>query len=360
MVRTTSALVLAFMLTALAIGTASGQAPAPGCPPTPPIPARPGLVPPVLPFSWPAPQAGPPACAPFEDSNGNLLAGDPLLDGPGGAANLGWGGSIGIDLVKPVVQSRVNSEVQLGTFVHNTVPPVGGPRVVPVVLPFTSLAWNVIPRFELGYRFGQGAGEVLLSYRFLTSSGSDAIAQFDAAGAGTLASRVNLNIIDIDYASHEFAYGPLWDLKWRAGVRIANIYTETRAAGAVVQERATDAFTGAGPHLGLDVRRKLPVQGLSLYGRADTAFPIGPNTQMFQETQAGPAGGTGFTQLRSPTPTTSLGFQLGLNYYLTEQLTMTAGYSFEHFWDLATFYNTADRSVSIGLQGAFFRAEWKY
>jgi len=355
MVRTARPLALALALAALVAGAVRGQtavatpevAPAPVSFGTP-VPAD--TAPP--PQAPPGPSTGLPYCNPYQDNNGPLLVGDPLLDGPRGTAALGWVGSIGADLVKPVVHSRMAVNVILGRTVQNHVPDptFDTGTIVPVSVPFAHQPWTVMPRAELGYRFGQGAGEFLVGYRLLAVAGSD------AGGGGALHSRANLHFIDLDYANHENSLGPLWDMKWRAGVRIANAYTDSRAVSALVAERAAEAFTGAGPHLGLDVRRRLGVQGLSLFGRLDNSFPIGQLTQLYEETLAG-VGGT--TRLRSPTPIVTLGVQAGLNYCVTDNLSVTGGYTYEHIWDLMTYY-TSIRSESIGLQGAFLRAEWKY
>jgi hypothetical protein len=248
------------------------------------------------------------------------------------------------------------ANVLLGSTVQNRIPDptVDAGTVDTVSLPFARQNWTVMPHVELGYRFGQGAGELLVAYRSLFSTGTE------AGNGGTLHSRANVNIIDLDYANHENSLGPLWDMKWRAGVRIFNLYTDTQAVGAMSTQRATDAFTGAGPQWALDVRRKLPVQGLSLFGRIDNSYPIGPNTQMYQELLPGPGGAAGTTRLRSPTPLVTIGTQAGLNYYLSDRLSVTGGYTWERFWDIATFFGSRSRSEAINLQGVFLRAEWKY
>ncbi len=344
MVRTARDLVLALVLAALAVGRGHGQStPAPG-----PGVARFGL-PVVVPDNVPGCPAFASPCTPYEDNNGPLLIGDPRLDGPGGAANLGWTGSIEANIVQPNIQSRLFSNVVLGATVNNRIPDpaVDAGKVVPIALPVAHFPWTVMPRFELGYRFGQGAGEVLTAYRFLIFSGT----------SGPVHSSGSLNLIDLDYASHESSLGPLWDMKWRAGVRIANIFSESAVSSALGTQRATDAYTGAGPHWALDLRRKLQVNGLSLFGRIDNSYPIGQLTQLYEDTVAG-VGGT--TRLRSPTPLVSLGVQAGLSYCPRDNLSMTAGYTYEHFWDLITFFGAASRGESLALQGFFVRAEWKY
>jgi hypothetical protein len=338
MVRTARDLVLALLLTTAAAGTSLGQEMAPA------RFGQPFALQPGAPI--PAPAVAPPACAAYEDRNGPLLVGDPLLDGSGGTANLGWIGSFELDVLKPNVHARLNAPV-----------PLSNGTTANVALPFAGQDWTAMPRFELGYRFGQGAGEVLFSYRFLLDSGSDSTPKFDALGPGTLNSTINLHIFDLDWASHESSLGPNWDMKWRVGARMTNIYTESVASGGFMRQRFESFFMGAGPHLGLDLRRKLGVPGLSLFARIDNSYPIGPLTQTYE--QANVLGVVGNTRLVTPGPITTLGGQAGLDYQYGEHMTFTAGYTQERFMDLATFFGT-NRSQTIVLSGIFLRAQWKY
>ena len=42
-----------------------------------------------------------------------------------------------------------------------------------VQLPSAQIDATVMPRFEFGYQFGQGAGQLLVSYRFLTGQATN-------------------------------------------------------------------------------------------------------------------------------------------------------------------------------------------
>src|SRR4051794_27620248 len=86
---------LALGLTLLLAATAAGQAPPP---PPAPVAAAPWRLDPA------GPGCGPPACAPYEDRNGPLLVGDPLLDGP---ACPGWLAAVDVGVVVPHVRSNV-------------------------------------------------------------------------------------------------------------------------------------------------------------------------------------------------------------------------------------------------------------
>src|SRR5262249_18816926 len=140
------------------------------------------------------------------------------------------------------------------------------------------------PRFEFGYRFDQGFGELLFSYRFLASDGRGTIPDFDAVGDGFARSRLSLNVFDFDYANHEPALGPKWDMLWRVGVRLADVFFDDRALGGFVEQRTTNQFIGAGPHAGLDLWYHFNVPGLALFTRVEGALVIGQVSQAFEET----------------------------------------------------------------------------
>src|SRR3954468_3090386 len=99
--------------------------------PLPPQPVPSGLV--------------PPACAPFEDHNGPLLKGDPLLDPL--EVPPGFFAGVEIDLVAPHIKNRLQSSLPFPAFLPGD-----------VHLPTAELDWVGSPRFELGYRFAGGLG----------------------------------------------------------------------------------------------------------------------------------------------------------------------------------------------------------
>jgi hypothetical protein len=280
--------------------------------------------------------AVPPACAPFEDTNGPLLVGDPLLDGPRGAAALGWFGAAELDAVAPHVYHRVSG-------------PVVGGSPAPFDVPHAALGWTPSARVELGYRFGQGTGELLTAYRVLSASGTDPFPGLP----GGVRSSLNMNVLDLDYASYEDALGPLWAMKWRVGVRLANVYFDSRAAAAP-DERATSIFNGAGPMAGLDLRRSIG-NNVALFGRVEGSSPIGRVSQNYTGAFVVPDTSAGL--LRKTGPVFSLGGQAGLTWCWDEQRSVTAGYLIEQWWGIG-FANTTRGDVRF--QGAFLRAEWKY
>lgn len=217
------------------------------------------------------------------------------------------------------------------------------------------------PRFELGYRLPQGFGAFLAAFRFLVTEGSETALRFDAAGDGLLSSRLNLNVLDLDYASWEFALGPLCDMHWNVGVRLANVFFDARARGQLREQRASSFFLGAGPHAGLELGRRFDGTGLSLFGRADGAVLIGRITQAFEETLT-VADGTvlgGATTQRTDQAVPIVKLQAGLGwtppgYYLTRFL---LGYEIEQWYYLGRLN---DSRAELTVQGLFLRGEFSF
>jgi hypothetical protein len=357
MARTARVLVAAALVTALSVSNGRGQAPAPQ-----PAPARPDT--PVAGPSGPPPQTlatlgpvvgsaepGTHAAAPLpperpylDDHNGDLLQGDPLLDGPP-CAPPGWFAALEVDPAGPHVKNRLAEPVS------------GTSRTDLVHLPTADLGWTVVPRLEVGYRLAQGAGEFLLSYRFLADSGSGTVAPFGPApGPGDLRSRLDLNVVDVDYASREFSLGPGWDMKWLVGLRVAALYFDSTATSAALSQRTTDHFDGVGPHVGLELWRCLGDSGLSLFGRLDSALLVGTVRQSFSETFGAAFGQTDQSATQA-VPVLAVQAGLGWQPPGLRCLRLAAGYFGEDWWDVG---RVADSRGEVWVQGLFLRAEWRY
>jgi hypothetical protein len=257
-------------------------------------------------------------------------------DGPG------WFAAVDVGLVHPHVNNRVSS----GS-------PVSPLAAGPVELPVAQLNWTVSPRFELGYRMPDGRGDLRLGYRFLASSGFEA-----GSGAEYLRSRLDLNVVDLDYVSGEWLaenwFGPFRDLRASFGVRLATSYLDSQArGGAAAEERFTSHFVGAGPRFGLEWARPLPGCPLELCTRFDAAGLVGSVRQGF--TQAG-------TVRRDAGLTTGVevvGAEVGLGWRPdpTGRGRVVVGYQFQQWWDLG---RTDTSNFDLTVQGAFLRAEWRY
>jgi hypothetical protein len=292
--------------------------------------------------------------APYQDNNGPLLRWDPLLDrshspGPG----CFW--ALELNVVGAQIKNRlqapvtINSPILLQQGIQGFLPGV-------VHLPTAELDWTGAPRFELGYRFPQGFGELSLSYRFLVSEGRDVIPNFDFGDDGFLKSRLDMHVVDLDYGSREFSLGPHWDMKWRAGVRLANVFFHSLASGIFREESISNHFLGAGPHVGLDLWRRLDIEGLGLFIRLEGASVVGQISQGFERIigdDTFTVGGATLVHHTQAVPTLSV--QAGMSWVPWHGRTRFAlGYEFERWW---TIGEAADSRAELTTQGIFFRAE---
>jgi hypothetical protein len=328
-------------------------------PPVPGLPALPATTPPQ-----PAPPApccgagnslvgGPPACAPFEDRNGPLLYGDPLLDNcccfpPG------WIADLELPIVAPHLRNNLVDTVTVG------------PRTGTIHVPTAKLDWTVAPRFEVGYRLPEAAGDLLVSYRFLTTTGTDTLPAFDAAGnPGLLRSRLIFNVLDLDYAHHESSLGPDWDMRWWAGIRFADVYFDSSAASAALSQSESNTFYGVGPHAGLEVQRRLGTAGLELFARADGAMVFGQVRQRYTEAVSGPGGETAVNDRFSHTqPVPYMALQAGVVWRPPQEqrLSVALGYTIERWWEVGELLTTPPPGSKgeLTVQGVYLRFGWSY
>lgn len=320
---------------------------------------EPASVLPRLPVAWdaegatPAPSVPPvaleaPADTPSAEGNGPVLQGDPLLDCPS-AQPAGWFAALELNLVKPHVKNRLTAPVEIAGFLPDQ-----------VHLPTAELDWAGSPRFEVGYRLGQGCGELLVSYRFLATEGRTLLPEFDFFGPGFLESRLDLHVLDLDYASPEFELGPCWDMRWKVGARLASVFFDSRATGLFLGQRTSNSFFGGGPHAGLELWRQLTVPKLMLFSRLDGAVVVGRIHQAFEETalfEEGPVGGATSMRLSQAVPVFNL--QAGLSWAPPhcEHFHLTFGYQFQYWWYLG---RVADSRAELSENGLFFRGEWRF
>lgn len=339
MVRTFAGLLIGAVLTT----AATAQEPTPPPPSSGPVTVT-TLPHPVL------PEAPLTAVSPgtFEDCNGPLLVGDPLLDGQG-PAGPGWVADLEVGFVKPHFINRLTGSVAVGPFV-DTFTMLNAP-----------LSWTVSPRIELGYRFGQGFGEFLIGYRALVSQGNATVIGFDALGNGSLRSRLNLNSLDLDYGQHETGLGPCWDVKWRVGVRLLSEYHDSNIIGGMAQQSASNHFLGAGPHASVEVWRDLGYHRLALFGRLEGSAVIGQIGQQFGESFHLPGFNIGGVNRVSKTQgAPEVNFEAGVAWMPWEHcgLRFEVGYQIEGWWYLAST-DTGSRG-DLGVQGVFLRGSWAY
>jgi hypothetical protein len=341
MSRTTRVLLIA--LSMLGMGRAFGQELAPSPTPVGRVPVASGC---ARPWCLPAP----PACADWEDHNGDLLHYDPLLEDLCGAPP-GWYGALEASFVRAHVKNRLYANV--------------GPDLVH--LPTAELDWTVSPEFTLGYRFGQASGEVLVSYRLLITDGAGTIDNFDAAGnAAALQSRLNLHLVDVAYASREFGLAPLFEMKWFVGLRFGTAYFDSIATSPGLDQITTNNYWGIGPRVGLNLARTFQ-NGIDVFCRPDASFLYGQVHQSFGETVTAATGtqtGGAFTQSHTMfVPIFNVEAGVGWTPPVSQRLHFAAGYQFQRWFNVGEVQLAVPGPFSraeITFQGVFIRAEWSY
>jgi len=324
-------------------------APLPVIASTPATPPPPATVPAQPPVQINPPIAiVPPPDTYDEDVNGPLLRRDPLLNAP--FAPSGLFGALESDIVGVHFKNRLTAPVDFNAMTDT------------VHVPGAVLDWTGAPRLELGYRFPQGLGEFLVSYRLLATEGTGSIPHFDVGDTdGFLKSRLNMNVIDFDYASYENSLSPCWDMKWKVGVRWASVYYDSRVEGPFLFQAVKNDFLGAGPHLGVDLRGHTPMLvGLEVFARLESAAIIGNIRQRFDESVAvnDVVLISGQTDVRHTQVAPVVNFQAGLSWAPNgSRLRFSGGYELEYWWYLG---HAGDSRAELSDQGVFLRAEFHY
>jgi hypothetical protein len=304
---------------------------------------------------------------------------DPRLELDPNEVKLGWLVLAELDYVHTFIHNGLNS----GALLAGSLP---GPVSVPAAQP----GWNAMPRIDLGYRFDSGLGEFHAIFRTLNAQGSTNVVNFDAAGAGTLSSHINLNVLDLDYGYTEINPGRIprlnpfflipgrlglnlrpeedpfpFRLKWAAGARMANVFFDSQGVGnQILNERVTNNFVGGGIHASVDLAKPFAWRpALGVYARADFSGLWGQINQNFARTELLPGGGvaTGAGRVRSvDSGVPILEAELGLTYTPPAGpcwLRFISGYRYEQWWYLG---QTSSSNAGLTLQGVFFRGEWGY
>jgi hypothetical protein len=302
------------------------------------------------------------------------LGGNPLLDRPEAAPS-----GVFFNVESSVVWPHLRNELKGGFSPNFSVglPPSGGMPITGDVIQFpgNTLNPNATPRFELGYRFPNGFGELRLSYRFLDTTGSDIVRVGDL-GSASQRGRLALNFFDLDFGTRQFSLGPDWEMRTAVGMRYATAFFDSQVTflnPVSVQEMpfGTGPFTRLsqteavhnryfGAHGVFEVGRRLWVPGLTLFGRLEGAGMYGRVHQTFKETFVE---SPGFTQIRVTNGVGSpmLATQVGLSYDVPNwnHCRFLIGYQFEMWWQ----FGRGDNDLSFGTlddQGLFLRAEFNF
>jgi hypothetical protein len=293
----------------------------------------------------------------------------------------GWFGIKEIDAVRPDLSHSLSNTVFLrGTPAGVSRAPFNfNPGNIPatVNLSATGLNWAPAPRIEFGYRFADGGGALIGSVFALDSQGSGVAPGFDPfaappdgggapsgffpSAAGAVKSRLDLVAVDFDYGNRFYDLDPRWVVLWRAGVRFASWYFDTRVQGPALEQRASSYLFGVGPHSGVDLYRRLTVPGLSLFGRAEGAALIGWIDQNFEETlsAAGVPFGGGATRITDTRYVPTLRAQAGLRWspWPERPFAVSAGYIFGGWWTQGQGRTSA---ATLIYNGVFLRGEWAF
>jgi hypothetical protein len=151
-------------------------------------------------------------------------------------------------------------------------------------------------------------------------------------------------------------------MKWKVGVRIADVFFDSLAEGLFIEQRTTNTFVGAGPHVALDFWRSLPVPGLALYGKIEGAAAIGEIHQSFEEKfilEDGTLVGSAATAHRAEAVPV-LTVQAGLSWTPCRNFhwsRFTFGYEFERWWSLGEL---GDSRAELTTQGVVLKGEFTF
>jgi Legionella pneumophila major outer membrane protein precursor len=309
-----------------------------------PLPGLPRIADEPASLYAPPPPPGPPA-APVP---GPYFVDDPLLNPPEWGT-IGWFAGVETEIVNPHFISMLGDTVL-----------VGGVTPTTVSLPSAPLDWTAAPKFDVGYRLPSGFGDVYLSYRFFVTQGSEGVAGPD--GPADLRSRLDLNVIDLDYASREITILPGWLMRWSLGVRYMNMYfdsqeiepfAEAAAGSGIFADGESNSYWGIGPDWGLELAKRLGDTGLSIDSRVNGAILLGRIVQSYFADSTTPAGGGSFLggqdRFSSSQAVPMFDAQLGLSWKKDPcaPLTFFVGYDYEHWWNVG-------RESSIGTYGHMF------
>jgi hypothetical protein len=360
MVRTTTCLLVLLVLAGrqpLATGQAPGRDATPPAEPAPrprllgPPEADPGAPPP--PYPWPA--HGHPA-----DLPGRYFVSEPVVDDPH-HPQPGFFADVEVGAVIPYIKDSLFDTVQLGP-VNPPAPSLGKIPPSSFQVPHVGLGLTASPHVEFGYRLPEAFGEFLVGYRFLGSESSAG-----SVGVGAPHGRLLVHIIDVEYGTRQIDLPWHWDMRWKAGVRMAQNQFDNQVdvtglpgTSGVTLLQDHNRFIGIGPTAALELtspcHEELP--GLRLYGRVEAATLLGRIAQNLAE-MTNSAGGVplaGFTPEEGSQAVPILGGELGLSYQPPgwDATILSLGYGFEHWWSIGKVKMSA---AEMGAQGIYFRTQ---
>jgi hypothetical protein len=198
-------------------------------------------------------------------------------------------------------------------------------------------------------------GYVSVNYRFFAADGRETGVLNDRAAE--IRSRLDENLINIDYGATPYTFLPRWDFEWRIGVELADVYFDSAITSDRLTQQASNTFRGAGPHGRMDIERHiLATAGLSLFGRLEAAGVLGRIDQKFRE---GPPGAgspvTGYWDQNGIQMVPVLWVQAGLSYVppAHPNWKIIVGYSYEHWWYVGQLGEDSNGGSQSNTRGEF-------
>src|SRR5262245_21594507 len=207
-----------------------------------------------------------------------------------------------LTILKPALKNRITNDTPLANGNRLRVPSV-------------PLDTTVSPLLELGYRLPDCAGQFSVGYRFFSAEGNGQ-GVLDGMPA-PIRTRADLHFIDFDYGTAPLEVAPRWDLSWRLGARLADVFFDSRLGSDGNLMQASNTLFGGGAHGRVDIERRIvPAPGLALFGRLDGAVVVGQIKQRFRQDVTGPDGvlvsASNFMRKTQAVPILNL--QAGLSY----------------------------------------------
>jgi hypothetical protein len=304
------------------------------------------LLPPPLP---------PPGTVPLPDPGRDGWAGEGQPSKPEGIY-----ADIGLGFLFPTVHNQLNATVVF---------PSGATQTFHV--PQASLDFTVSPEFVVGYHLPDSLGDLQLSYRFLVTEGkTNELADF---GPASIKSRLDINQVDLDYATATYSPLPRYELKFRLGARLGVVYLDSAASDTFNFQEQSNYFVGAGPMAGIDFERRfMELPDLGLFVRLDGAVLTGQIRQKYRDNidVGTPLEQDAFLSEQKTQTAEVLALQVGFAYRNPfglggERLRIVGGYQFENWWGVGKINGSVaptniSSDASITAQGIFLRGEYDF
>lgn len=270
-------------------------------------------------------------------------------------------------LMFPQFNQTLTAPVAVGSIPANT-----------LALPTPPLDFIGAPAFTVRANL-RDFGTVELGYRFIVTEGAAFVLGVDPTGAIPMRSRLDVQMLELTYARHEFqTHGrlidlldqdlrisdlqgmPEWVLSWDLGVRVANLYFDAHAIGSIVDRQIVNYFIGGGPKIGLTLTKPISNWGFALFSRVDVGAMMGTVRQQFSELSTDAGGNPlafGYATKQQVQTVPTLAAQFGVSGAPRRLGYWQVGYQFEQWWAVA---NVAGSSGDFLAHSIFARWLWSY